>query len=300
MDYETANWPLLLVKRAAIFRKNGVTLLVKSLSFRFQEFQLFDSMSIFFWRKKKYKVGIALSGGGARGFAHLGILKALQEKGITPDIMSGVSAGAIAGSFIAGGKSPDEALKIIKEYRFFEMSRLRFPRIGLFTLDNIRASIENEIPFKKLEELPIPLLIGVTDLLEGKIRYFSEGALSQIVQASASIPVLFNPIIIDGKPYADGGILVNQPIKPLFELCQKTILINISPVSPIKEVKNLAQMATRTFQLGVNAQDEDENKKCTLYLEPPEIVKYDFMDTKHAEDIFEIGYQYASKLDINL
>ena len=223
--------------------------------------------------RKKYRLGISLSGGGARGFAHLGILKALEEKGIKPDIISGVSAGAIAGAFIAAGKKPEEALAIIKQYRFFDLARLRYPRLGLFTLDHVKNSIENEISFKRIEELPTPLLIGTTDILEGKIKYFSEGSLSQIVQASAAIPILFNPIVIDGKPYSDGGVLVNQPIKPLFERCRKTIMINISPVTPIKEVKNLAQIATRTFQLGVSSQDEEIRKKCTLYLEPPEISK---------------------------
>ena len=77
-------------------------------------------------------------------------------------------------------------------------------------------------------------------------------------------------------------------------------MINISPVTPIKEVKNLAQIATRTFQLGVSSQDEEIRKKCTLYLEPPEISKYEILDTKHAEEIFDIGYQYASKMKINV
>lgn len=252
-----------------------------------------------FWRKK-YRLGIALSGGGARGFAHLGVLKALEEKGIKPDVVSGVSAGAIAGAFYAAGIKPDKALEIIKQYRFFELARLRFPRRGLFTLDNVGESIKNEIPYQKLEELPTPLIVGATDILEGKINYFTEGPIASAVQASSSIPVLFNPVTIDGKLYADGGVLANQPIKPLFKLCRKTILVNISPVCSITEVKSLAQIATRTFQLGVNSQVEEDKTKCTLYIEPPEIREYDFMDTKNAHKIFDVGYQYISGMKVKL
>ena len=252
------------------------------------------------FRRKKYRLGIALSGGGARGFAHLGILKALEEKGIKPDIIAGVSAGAIAGAFIASGKSPHQALDIIEEYRFFDLARLRFPRNGFFTLNNVKASIEKEIPYERLEQLPIPLLVGATDILEGKVTYFSEGPIAPIVQASGSIPILFNPVSIEEKLYADGGILANQPIKPLFELCRKTIMVNISPVYPIKEVKNMVQMAARVFQLGINAPEEEDKNRSSVYIEPTEIKKYDFLDTKHAKEIFEIGYEHVSRRQIKL
>lgn len=252
------------------------------------------------FKRKIYNIGIALSGGGARGFAHLGILKALAEKGIKPDVISGVSAGAIAGAFISSGKSPEETLEIIKKYRFFELSRLRFPRLGLFTMDNLKSSLEKEIEYKRIEELPIPLMVGATDILEGKMKYFSNGLLTEVILASSSIPVLFNPIKINGKLYSDGGVLENQPIKPLLDLCRKTIVVNISPTKPIKEIKNIVQMTTRLFQLGVNVKDEEYIRKSSLYIEPDHIDDYEFLDTKHAQEIFNIGYDYVSKMDIKL
>ncbi len=252
------------------------------------------------FKRKIYNLGIALSGGGARGFAHLGVLKALEEKGIKPDIISGVSAGSIAGAFICSGKSPEETLAIIKKYRFFELSRLRFPRLGLFTLDNVKTSLSKEIEYKKIEDLPLPLIVGATDILDGQIKYFSSGNISEVVLASSSIPVLFNPIEIDGKLYSDGGVLDNQPLKPLSDLCSKTIMVNISPVNPVKEIKNLTQMTTRLLQLGINGQGEDYMSKCSLYIEPKDIDKYEILDTKHADEIFEIGYNHVKNLTIRL
>ncbi|MEM6736156.1 MAG: patatin-like phospholipase family protein [Bacteroidota bacterium] len=253
-----------------------------------------------FKKSKKYKIGMALSGGGARGYAHLGILKALKEKGIVPDAISGTSAGAIAGAFISAGKEPEEAFEIIKGYRFFDLKTIRLPRSGLFSLDKIKDSIEKELTYDRIENLPIPLFVAVTDMLEGKMEYFSEGPLSHTVQASSSIPVLFSPVEIEGKLYSDGGVLDNLPLKPLVNCCKKTIIINISPIRPIKEIKNLVQVATRMFQLSINARDSEKKELCNFYIEPPDIERYDFLDTKHAREIFDVGYNYARDLEITL
>jgi len=249
---------------------------------------------------KKYDLGVALSGGGARGYAHLGILKALKEKGIEPDIISGVSAGAIVGAFIAAQREPDEIFEIIKEYRFFDLASIRFPRKGLFSLDFIKNSIGKEIEYEKIEDLPIPLIVAATNMLDGEMTYFSEGSLSEIVQASSSIPVLFSPVEIDGKLYSDGGVLDNIPLEPLIARCKKTLVINISPVEPIEEMKNIVQVATRMFQLSVNARDSEKKKQCDFYIEPPEMCKYEILDTKHAKEIFDTGYRYTVDLDIPL
>lgn len=254
-----------------------------------------------FWKKsKKYNLGVALSGGGARGYAHLGVLKALKEKGIEPDVISGTSAGAIAGAFIASGKSPDETLDIMKSYHFFDLATIRFPRTGLFSLSSIKDSINKEVGVNNIEDLPKPLFIAATNMLDGKIEYFSKGPLPKIVQASASIPVLFSPVEIDGKLYSDGGVLDNLPLKPLLECCKKTILINISPLFPIKEMKNLGQVAARMLQLSVNAREGVKKAKADFYIEPPEVDKYEILDTKHAQEIFDVGYNYTKNLDLKI
>ena len=255
---------------------------------------------MFGFKSKKYNLGIVLGGGGARGFAHLGILKALREKGIEPDVVSGTSAGAIVGAFICSGKTPDEAFKIIKDYRFFDFATIRFPRSGLFSLDSIKYSIMREIDYKNIEELPKPLFITATNMLDGKVHYFSEGSLAKCVQASASIPILYNPVEIKGKLYTDGGVLDNLPIRPLAKICKKIIIINISPLLPIPEMKNMVQVATRMLQLSVNAGERRKRKQADFYLEPPDINKYDILDTKHAKEIFDVGYTYAQSLEIKI
>ena len=250
-------------------------------------------------KKKKHEIGIALGGGGARGFAHLGALQALSERGIKPDIISGVSAGAIAGAFIASGKSPRDAFDIIRKYKFTDLTTFNIPKTGLFSLEKMRKIIKDHIKVNYIEDLKIPLIIGATDMLAGKIEYFSKGFLADRVEASAAIPVLYSPVEIAGKHYADGGIFDNNPIKPLKRKAEKIIAISISPIQEIQELKSMVQVASRMFQLTINQRSNELRKQCDLFIEPIELCNYDVMDTKHADTIFEIGYEHTKSMDID-
>lgn len=250
--------------------------------------------------EKKYKIGIALGGGGARGFAHLGVLQALEEKGIKPEVIAGVSAGAIAGAFIASGLSPKDAFDIIKKYKFTGISEFNIPKTGLLSSAKMKSRLLKKIEKEKLEELDIPLIICVSNMLDGKPEYLTEGPLADIVQASASIPVLFSPVELNGKLYSDGGIFDNVPVKPLKKVCEKVIGVSISPIQQIDELTNLIQVATRMFQLAVNPSKAELKRKCDVFIEPPELCNFDIMDTKHAKEIFDIGYEYAKNMDIEL
>ncbi len=252
---------------------------------------------MFGWNKK-YKWGVALGGGGARGFAHLGVLKALYEKGIKPDVISGVSAGAIVGGFIVSGKTPDETFEIIRKYKFNDLTKLRIPRGGLLTLDKLKSTIELELSSERVEDLDIPLIISVSNILTGKIEYKKTGDLASLIQASASIPVLFRPVEIDGQLYADGGLLDNLPYDPLLSLCKKVVGVSISPVQELTELDGLVSIAARTFQLSVNTKTKEAKKACDIFIEPPELSKFDLLDTSNAEAIFNVGYEYAKSFKI--
>ncbi len=178
-----------------------------------------------------YQAGFALSGGGARGFAHLGIIQALAEKGIRPDIISGVSAGAIVGAFLASGRTPHEIHKIMKAGKHFKYTKIQIPKTGLLRLDGLQKILEQEIPYTNIEDLPLPLYVGTSNLTEGRMEYRNSGPLAKTVLASASIPVLFSPVEIDGCFFADGGLLDNIAVEPLIGKCRKIVVSNISPFS---------------------------------------------------------------------
>lgn len=248
----------------------------------------------------QYNLGFVLSGGGARGFAHLGILEALADRGIKPDVISGVSAGAIVGAFLSAGKTPHDIHKILKKGNLFRYTAITIPVNGLLKLDGLQKLIEKEIPFKNIEDLPVPLIIGVSNITDGKAEYLDSGPLARAILASSSIPVLFTPVEINGKLYADGGLLENIPVEPLVGKCHNIIVSNISPLQKPFEVKNLIQMATRTFHISIHSRIKDAKNHADIYIEPEKLTNFDLLSVSHADEAFEIGYETVANMDQQL
>ncbi|WP_224482878.1 patatin-like phospholipase family protein [Robertkochia aurantiaca] len=241
----------------------------------------------------KYRYGFVLSGGGARGFAHLGVAKALEEKGIRPSVISGVSAGAIFGAYLASGTPIEETMEILKSHRFLDISRPQLPKTGLFNMDKLEGVLQSTLGNINLEELPVPLVIAATDIRKARIRYFTEGRLSRCVVASASIPVVFTPVNIEGEFYVDGGVFTNLPVAPIKDKVDYIIGCNVSPVEQVNKLGNIIDIAARTFQLSVNANTENISKLCDLYLEPEGLASFPLFDTSKADELFKIGYDYT-------
>jgi len=241
--------------------------------------------------KKEYSIGLVLSGGGARGFAHLGVLKSLNDAGIYPDVIAGTSAGALVGVLYADGYSPDEILKIMNTTSKLHYIRPTVPREGLLQISGIERILKENLRAKKFEDLKIPIYITATDLNNGKAVYFNSGELLKVVIASASIPVLFNPVIIDKIHYVDGGVLDNMPIKPIEGRCDLMIGSFVNPTGYEKTVTSLVQIAERTFMLNMSKELDFKEKKFDIFISPPELKNYKILDPEKAVEVFDIGYK---------
>lgn len=239
---------------------------------------------------EKYNTGLVLSGGGTRGFAHLGVIAALLENEIKPDVISGVSAGAIVGAFIAAGKSPEEVRDIFKRGWFFQYTKVHLPVDGLLKLAGVKEIISKEIGVEQIEDLPIPFYICISNLNKGTVEYRNSGPLAETVLASASVPVLFAPVKLKRDVYVDGGLMDNIPVEPIKDNCERIIVSNISPINPTAKMKNLIQIAMRTVYMSVNQNLEEIKKQVDCYIEPRGIDKYDMFLRKHADELFDIGY----------
>lgn len=248
----------------------------------------------------KYHTGFVLSGGGARGFAHLGIITALFEMGIKPDVISGVSAGAIVGAFISSGKTPQETHQILKKGNFFRYTAMTIPINGLMKLDGLQKLLDREINFKNIEDLPVPMYIGVTNMTDGFTEFRNKGPLSKTIMASSSIPVLFSPVEINDKLYCDGGLLENIPVEPLLGNCNRIVVSNISPLQKPAEIKNLVQMVIRTFHLSIHSRIKQAKNHADLYIEPEQLTHFDLLSVGQADDAFEIGYKAVAGMDEKL
>src|SRR6056297_1629887 len=188
---------------------------------------------------QKYDIGIALSGGGVRGFAHLGVLKALNEKGIYPVIIAETSAGALAGIFYADGYSPEESFEIFYHNSLFHFAQLSIPNKGLLSMEKVSKILKKTIRAKTFEELEIPLYVAAANLNDGEIEYYHQGSIIDKVIASASIPVLFKPEIIDGNTFVDGGVFDNLLLEPVKDQYKKLSGAHVTPTGKEKNLDSI-------------------------------------------------------------
>ena len=245
--------------------------------------------------EKKYKTGVVLSGGGARGFAHLGVLEALNEAGIFPDIISGTSAGALVGVLYADGYTPREILNMLNSSSRLHFVRPTVPKEGLLQISGIERILKENLRAGTFKELKIPLFVTATDLNNGRIVYFSEGELIQPVLASASIPVLFKPVVIDNIFYVDGGVLDNLPVKPLENKCEFLVGSFVNPTGYEETVTSMVQIAERSFFLSMSREVVEKAGKFDLFIAPLELKDYKILDTVKAIEVFNIGYRATTE-----
>jgi NTE family protein len=245
-------------------------------------------------------IGMALSGGGIRGVAHLGILKAFNEKGIFPDRLSGTSAGAIAGAMYAGGYSPTEILDIIIQTRYFRLIKPAISWKGLLKLDQVAALYAQYLPVDDFSSLRLPLSVAATNLQKGETRYFEEGELIKPLMASSCIPGMFDPIEIQGEFYVDGGVLNNLPVEPLLGRCHKIIGVNCNHLPEEKNITNFKKLIERTVVMSMNYNAYSRKSQCDYFLEPSGLAQFGVLEIKKTKEIFSIGYESALEFLDNL
>jgi NTE family protein len=242
--------------------------------------------------KKLYKTGITLSGGGARGIAHIGVLDALLENGIEPDIISGTSAGSIIGALYAAGKTPVEMLDFVKESSIFKVFRVGLPDKGLASLKYLSERLEGVIPDDSFEALHKPLFVAITNLLSGKLEVRNSGELYRVIMASSAIPLIFQPIDINNSLFVDGGALENLPVRPIKQQCQAVIGVNVMPLEPVqqKSVNSMVGVAMRCFEMVIAANTRPDLRRCDVVIEPAKVRDYNIFQFQKYKDLYEIGY----------
>ncbi|MFV0389822.1 MAG: patatin-like phospholipase family protein [Pyrinomonadaceae bacterium] len=166
------------------------------------------------------KIGLALSGGAARGFAHIGVLRVFEEEGIPIDYVSGTSAGSIVGGGFAAGLRIEELVELGSEISWFRISGVSFPVKGLISNQPLGKIVEEKFPVKRFEDLRIPFAAIATQLETGEEVVFKNyGDLDFAIRASCAIPGIFAPLIDENKKmYVDGGVVSPVPSKAVKEM----------------------------------------------------------------------------------
>lgn len=249
-----------------------------------------------FFRRKK-TIGLVLSGGGLRGIGHLGVLKALEEHGIKPDIIAGTSAGAIVGAFYAMGNRPDIIMEKLPALQFFGFSAFRLRRYAVFTPHMFYPLFKTFLPEDNFSALKIPLYVTATNIVTGKTQFFSEGPLFEPLIASASIPFIFPVATVKEEHFLDGGIINNLPLEILQGRCDKLIGVHVNAIAPGKQLVPAGrQLFDRIVHLSINNNVYNKAHLCDLFIDPPEMTRFSMFDKKQGKAIFDHCYAYTKEL----
>jgi NTE family protein len=244
-------------------------------------------------------IGLALSGGGSRGIMHLGVLKALDEMNVRIDRISGVSAGSICGAFYLAGFSPEDTLRIVKEYGVHKWMRPSWSRKGLLSTAKLMQLFGKYLP-ENFSALRAPLYITATDILRGESVTYCEGPLLPPLCGSMGLPVVFQPVEFEGRLLLDGGILNNLAIEPLEH--RNLIIIGAHSNFQSHDMPKLGfrNVMDRCLHLAINKAVYMKTERCGILIDPPEMANYHFLDSKHLDEVFAIGYKATMEVRAEL
>ena len=239
--------------------------------------------------------GLVLSGGGVRGVAHIGAIRALEEHDIFPTHIAGTSAGAIVGALYANGNSWQEILDFFKTVQIFKIDNFARRKPGFINTEKLYNSFKRILIKDDFSVLNKSLHITATNILDGSLKIFTEGELIKPILASAAFPGIFTPIQIGGEYYVDGGTLNNFPVDLIVEQCENIIGVYVNPFEKlnIKDLKHSYEVLERAYRIKTAYDSIEKFKNCDIVICPKELKKVGTFSMKDIDAAFELGYKSA-------
>lgn len=248
-------------------------------------------MGFFAWlfRKKQKKVvlGIALGSGGAKGFAHLGALKAFEENGVEFDVISGTSIGSIIGAFYANGYSATDIMELIKTVNLSDFTNGFF--VNMDTSGIVQTVSQNlgEVDISMLKK---PFRPVATEIESGKEKVFDKGDVSLALAASSCMPPFFKPVVIDGQRYVDGAYSNSVPADVVKSL-GADFVVGIDLSNSQKSTNPLSKLFP-TYQ-GKVGNPKEQGQKFSDVLLVPDLTEFSALSFRNGQAMFDIGYKTA-------
>lgn len=198
------------------------------------------------------RFAMALGGGGARGYAHIGVMRVLEREGFRPSVLAGTSMGSIMAAVFAAGHSADEVEQILSQVSFWRFLDLN-PLSDMLNFSELVRFLEPYVP-RQMEDFPIPLGITATDLITGTEVYFRQGDVFQAIRASIAYPGVINPIWVGEQLLADGGILNQIPVDLVrFLGAERVIAVDVTPLEVLREYPQKKTWWQQIFRRGIDA-----------------------------------------------
>jgi NTE family protein len=221
--------------------------------------------------KRPLKIGLALGGGAAKGFAHVGVIQVLEEAGIKPQLVVGTSAGSVVGAFYASGKTAEQLQHISESMDEKTLADWNMPLIarGVMRGDALAKYVGQQLSVQKIEDMKIPLGIVATDLHTGEAILFQRGDVSTAVRASSAVPAVFQPVSIGNKDYVDGGLVSPVPVRFARQMgADIVIAVDISTPPETNKSDGMLQILLQTFNIMGKTITDFELKGADVVVKP--------------------------------
>lgn len=215
------------------------------------------------------KIGLALGGGAARGFAHIGVIKALEAQGIVPDIIVGTSAGAVVGALYASGLSGFDLQKVALDIDEAQIGDWSLPDRGVFKGEALQNFVNRAVANRPLEKLPRSFAVVATDLKSGESALFRSGNTGMAVRASSAVPGVFQPVSINGRDYVDGGLVSPIPVRAARSLgANFVIAVDISANPRDARTSSTFDVLLQTFAIMGQSISRYEKAEADIVIRP--------------------------------
>ncbi len=217
------------------------------------------------------RIGLALGGGAARGFAHVGVIQVLEEAGIRPNLVSGTSAGSLVAAFYASGKNGKQLQHVadtMEEAAFADWTLPLFNR-GMLRGEALARYVNGQVGSRLIEDFPIPLGIVATDLNSGHSMLFQRGDTGTAVRASSAVPAVFQPVRISGREYVDGGLVSPVPVRAARQMgAEVVIAVDISSPPEGNLAAGTLEVLLQTFAIMSKSINYFELKEADVVIRP--------------------------------
>ncbi len=239
--------------------------------------------------------GLVLSGGGFKGIAHIGVIKALDEYGFEITHIAGTSTGAIIGALYAGGLDWKQILEFIKKVNIFSFNNYAIGKPGFVDTEKFYNQFSKFFPEDNFESLKIPLFITATNILDGSLKVFNQGELIRPVLASAAFPGVFTPIKIEDEYYVDGGALNNFPVDLIKNHCDQIIGVYVNPFLKvgIEQLKHSYNVLERAYKIRSANDALSKFGDCNLVISPKDLINHRTFSITDVDTVFDLGYKAA-------
>lgn len=244
---------------------------------------------------KRPKIGLALGSGGARGFAHLGVLKVLQNEGIPVDMIAGSSMGALVGCLYGAGQDIELLNRFAIAFKRKYILDFTVPKYGLIEGKRVKDLISLFTHGKTFEQLKIPVAVVATDLQTGEKVVFKEGSITNSVRASISIPGIFVPEVIDGRIFVDGGVVDRVPVSVVKEMgADIVIAVDVTHINKQLEVESIADVIIQSLDILQSQIVDNTNIEADVIIKP-RVEIFSPQSFTNTAEIIKIGEEETAK-----